>query len=467
MNNFFASIIEFFKKVFNISTEAKDPSDYKSDYFNIDGISITAALAERLSTLTLSDSTINIIGNSERAKYLSKFFEWVGNTKLPVIAQVCLGTGDCIVKPNTDGVRIGIDIIPNEQIVIVDSTADFLKAVLIKCDEAVKDNSVYERWEYHRLNQTADGKYYVTITQVCFKDGREISIKAIPAWADIKENAIVPNADRLLFGRFKCPKVNRKDVNSANGVPITSGAEYIVEQAKEAYARFNDEFDKSEKFIFADKRVFKTETVKNGNGTKVKKAVLPKGKESVIMDVNGSMSVDGQPLIHEFNPSIRDANLENGINLNLKMLEIFCGLDTGLLSKSENNYVNLDETRKSTQNTFAFITKFRDVIENGLQDLAYAVNVICNYNNITPMGDYTIDCDWSDSFVENMAERFNQMYQCHSLDDRIVTAAELRSWVMSIPLDTAEKQIEENTKSEEQQEQEIVNVDEPEIIENE
>lgn len=444
MNNFFQSIIDWFKTTLLIKPEKKTEKELSSDFFD-EKMSLTSVLAERLTTLTVSDNEINVLGTGARAEYIRQFTEWLDNCKLSAISQVCLGTGDCLARPNTDGKRIGLDIIDNKHFVIVDSIGDFLYGVLIKCDEVKKENDIYERWEYHKLNTDVNGVSYVSITQVAFKNGKKVNISEVDSWAGLKDNQTIPNVDRLLFGRFKSPKLNRTDINSANGVPITYGAEYVVECAKESYERFNKEMKDSEKIVFADKRIFKAEKVKNADGSYMEVNKLPKGKNNVIMTVNGSSSVDGQPLIHEFNPEIRTDKLSVGMQENLKMLELVCGFDSGILSESNTKYENLDATRKSVQNTFAFITNYRKTLEQGIKDLMYAVNVICNYNNITPMGEYDLDFNWSDSFVENMAERFNELLQAHSVG--AVTTSEVRSWVMDIDLDVAEEQLTEIAKS--------------------
>lgn len=444
MNSFFTSIIEWFKSAFGVKPEAKTSGEISSDYHDT-RMSITATMANRLTTLALADSSIEVAGDNQRAKYISTIADWISSRRLQTIGEVCLGTGDVLARPNTDGTRIGIDLIENQNFVIIDSIGDILNSVVIKCDEMIKENDVFERWEYHKLNTDADGVNYVSITQVAFKNGREYPITAIPAWSNIRENQIIPNVDRLLFGRFKCPTTNRQDINSPNGVPITVGNEYIVDEAKKAFSRYNSEFDKSEKFIFADKRVFKSAKRKQADGTVVEESRLPKGKENVIMTVNGSTQIDGSPLIHEFNPAIRDANLDAGIERNFRMLELFCGFSEGLLSKSTLTYTNVDEVRKSTQATFAFLTNFRKVLEDGLNDLFYAINAICNANEITPMGDYNVSYDWSDSMVESMTERFNELLQ--SLNMGTIDKAEFRSWTMNESLEVAKDKIAEIEKN--------------------
>ena len=83
------------------------------DYSDTTGISLTAVISNKLSTLTLQDSDITIEGDSARARYMQEFLDYYTGDLLDVAAEVALGTGDCIVKPHTDGKRLGVDIIKN------------------------------------------------------------------------------------------------------------------------------------------------------------------------------------------------------------------------------------------------------------------------------------------------------------------------------------------------------------------
>ena len=436
---FMNDIINWFKGNFGIVPEKKSYTETDSDFDKVDDLSITATLAERITVLATVDSTVEVVGNNQRAAFLNKYMKWIINSKLAAISEICLGTGDCLARPNTNGSRIGLDIIQNKDFRIVDSVGDFLISVMIKCDEIKKGTVTWERWEYHKLNEQV-GSNFVTIEQVAFKNGKRIDITEVDSWANLKEMQIVPNVDRLLFGRFKCPKLNRYDINSSNGVPITFGNERIVDQVKASYKRFNEEFENLEAMIFADKRVFKAERVKQADGSYKERASIPRGKERVIKNVSNP-SIDGNALIKEFAPNIRDASMDAGIERNLRMLELFCGFNEGVLSKSTLTYTNTDEVKKSSQATYSFISNLRKVYDQGLEDLMYAVNVICNYNNITPMGDYEIVSDWSDSFVESTAERFNQLLQSLNMDT--ISKPEFRSWVMNESLEVSEEKIAE------------------------
>lgn len=441
---FIADIIKWIKGKFGIDVEEKNSQEYETDFDETTKISLTSILSERVSMLTLLDSSVSIAGDNKRAKYMNEISNKLWFSILPKIANVCLGTGDCVVKCNTDGKRIGFDIIENNNFRIVESMGDFVYSMLIMCDEIKTNRSIFQRWEYHKLNEV-DGISYETITQVCFKDGKSVPIESIPGWNNINEYTKIPNVDRLLLGRFKSPKLNRDDYNSTTGVPITYGADEVVEEAKAAWRRYNKEMEDKETMIFAGKRLFENRkvTYTNASGTKITEdvSVLPKGKERIIHSIKGEKNIGDGGLIDIFSPDIREVALDSAIERNLKMLEMSCGLSEGLLSKSSMTYTNTDEIKKSLQATYSFITMFRKVLEQGMNDLLYAVDKISNYNEVTPIGNWVANYDWSDSYVESMTERYNQLLQSNGIG--AVDLAELRAWVMDEDVPIAQEHLDE------------------------
>ena len=98
------------------------------DYSRVDEITLTATVANTVATLTLQDSDITIEGDSARAKYMQDFLDYYTGDLLDVAAEVALGTGDCIVKPHTDGKRLGVDIIKNSDFVVCESIGNDILA---------------------------------------------------------------------------------------------------------------------------------------------------------------------------------------------------------------------------------------------------------------------------------------------------------------------------------------------------
>lgn len=400
-------------------------------YSEDEGINLTAAVANRLATLTMMDSGASIDGDGARAKYIAGFLEEYLRDRMPVAAEVSLGTGDCLVKPWTDGKRIGVDIIDNENFRVCDSIGNYIRSILIRCDELEQGGETYQRFEGQHI-EDVDGVSVLFINQFVFKGDTELTdqSKWPVAWQGIKQEDYIPNVDQLLMGRYKCPTVNRADVNSENGVKVTYGLDKVLEKAAEAYSRFNEEQKKKETMIFADRTLFAAD----GNGTRQ----LPPGKQKLFQMVRGK---DGKELVYEFSPDMRTEQLEKGIEVNFKMLELLAGLSAGILTTPTTNYATATEMKANLQLTFAFITKFREQLVKGTEDLLNAVDIICNRNNITPMGTWEVKFDWSSSYIENLEEQFNRLMQAESIG--AVENAEVRAWVMDEDLQTAEEKVKE------------------------
>lgn len=436
MNDFLQGIFLAIAKKMGLELVEKLPP--VDDYFTTDDISITAVLANRISTITLMDSGIMVKGDNKRAEFIDNFVQEYVKGRMRVAAEIALGTGDCLIKPNTDGKRIAVDIITNQNFRITENVGDFIYGCLIKCDEVKIKSSIYERVEYHRLrNIEADGgtKSVCYIYQMAYKDGKEVPISSVPQWAGLKVETAIPNVDRLLFGRYKCPTVNRNDVNSINGVPVTYGLSKCIDYAKDSYERFNSEFEEKETMIFAPKQFF-TKDSETG------KPVIPKGKDRLFMKLRGSNVEDG--FIQEYSPQIRDDSLTNGIEQNFKMLELLAGLSSGIITSPTTNFATATEMKANLQMSFAFITNFRNIIAKGTDDLVYSVNVICDANRITPTGTYELIPDWSYSYIESMESRFNQLMQAESLG--WIDKAEGRAWTMSEDYEKAKEKVEEIEK---------------------
>lgn len=65
--------------------------------------------------------------------------------------------------------------------------------------------------------------------------------------------------------------------------------------------------------------------------------------------------------------------------------------------------------RAALNNTFSVITKFRRQLEKGTNDLLTAVDAIANRNNLSPIGPWTVQYDWSSAYIEQMNEHFTQL----------------------------------------------------------
>ena len=405
--------------------------DFDSDFYDVSDISMTAVLSDRLSTMIIADSDVEVTGN--RSQVLSDFMEEYFKTKLKPTVFTSLGTGDCLAVPVTNGKVFDVDIITNENFAIISSIGQKIYSAVMQRDTFTRNNKTYRRFEFHGLEEV-DGVSICRIYRYGYVDDKEVPLHSVKDWENIPEETIIPNVDQLLFGRFKCPTVNRENINSAQGVPITYGLSVAVEKAKESYVRFNAEYQRKETKIFAAKQLWK----KSNNNDKYE---LPSGGEYIWVKES---SLDGEKLpIKEFAPDLRYNDLRGGVEFNFKMLELFCGLSSGVLTDVQSvDLATATAIRASLHNTFAFINTMRKVIESGCDQLAYAISMLYNANSQSgTIGDYEVSYRWDYQMMENSTETFQQYLQAYGIGE--IKKGEIRSWLKGISQEQAEKDLEE------------------------
>ena len=87
-----------------------------------------------------------------------------------------------------------------------------------------------------------------------------------------------------------------------------------------------------------------------------------------------------------------------------------------------------------------------------IEDVAYAIDVLAEFYNLTPSGargQYEITYDWDTSMIESSTEAFAQMSELQSRG--MVSKAELRQWVRGGTLEEAQEAIDEIDASSESQ----------------
>lgn len=417
--NYIQTIITAIAKRFGLELQ-EIPPDVGKPWSDTTGINLKAIVSEKVNTLTFQDSKIRIIGDSARANWLRDFLENYADERIPVAGDVSLGTGDGILKPYTDGKRYGLDIIggDNGDFRVCESIGNDILACVLKTGE-IRDEkgNVFQRFEVHMVRdavtEAGQDTTALLIYNLFYKNKREIrpGDQGFPvAWDGIPDSMVIPNYGKPLFGRIKCPTVNRKNVNGANGVDIAHGAEYAMQKVVEAYERFNNEYEMKEPMVFSAKTLFQRK--QDGEGKPVYE--LPKGKKRLFTSVRPGDGDVGK-LIKEYSPQIYGDQHELALQVDFRMVEICIGLSYGILSHSELRYTNTDEIRASLNQTFAYITRYRRSIEKGVRDCLEGIDALLNLNGTVPIGDWDIQFDWSSGFVESMTQQFNQMMMANGV----------------------------------------------------
>ncbi len=420
----------FIKIAKKLNLELVKKTDTKVRYSD-NGLNPTAIGAAVIANIAIDDSDVIIDGDNARANAIREIKEYYADEIQTAVAEVSLGTGDAIVRPYTDGKHIGLNIIGNDNFIITENIGTYIKGVIMKLDEYEKNNKTYRLFESQSLKDNVSPTV-IYIRRFAYENDKEIDL-INTNWDNMSFEEVI-TAEQLLIGRYKCPTVNRENYNSANGVPITFGCEEIIENIKSKYKQYNDEFDRKQALIFADKSMFKTE--KNESG-----AVKYKMDSTHFIKIRGNVDGGVKGMIEDYSPDIRETEFKEAINLNFAILELCCGFSRGIFTKPEISFATATEMINSLKKTFSFVKRFRKRISNGDKMLFNAINIIMNLNGTTPIGDWNIRHDWSYEYIESTVERFNQLLQGHI--EGVVSDETLCAWINNLTEEEAQKYMAE------------------------
>lgn len=429
-------LAEMFRKIADkLNKQEKVKSIDETDYTEVDNISITSIIAGRLATLVTSDSSATITGDSRAVKALTPFLDSFYNKDLKKSLSAAFGTGDALVIPITDkyGQFYDVNVIPNSEFQIYEEFGSHLYSVGVKRDSFEDNHDTYTWSETHSIEKDEKGINVWVIRRYAFKGAKaekEISWASVERWKDIPQIQAFPNVDYLPFGRFKCPTVNRNNLNAKQGVPITYGQDYLVDQVKKSITRFYRECENKETILFAGKQMFTLD--RSGN------PVL--NKRGVFHLVNTDMDTEQLP-VKEFSPDLRVNQMIDGINEGFKLLEMACELSAGVMTPVESGMATATEIRASQNPLFAFESVMWKVIESGINDLLKGIEILYNSNNAVALGKYEVSYEWDYSMRESSTETFQQYLQAFGIGE--IKKGEIRAWIKGISQEQAELELAE------------------------
>lgn len=397
-------------------------SDNQID-FSASGLNPTAIGSNVVANIAIDDSDIIIDGENARADAIRNLKEYYTDEFQNAVAEICLGTGDAIVRPYTDGKYIGLNVIGNDKFIITECIGTHIKGVIMLLDEYTKNNKTYRLFESQTLKEDNENKSLVYVRRFAYVDDKETSLLNT-SWKDIqKEETIIAN--QLLLGRYKCPTINRDNYNSVNGVPITFGCEDIISTIQNKYKQYNEEFDQKQSLIFADKTMFS-----NKNSDDKESGTKKQISGKIFFKIKGGLNNGVKDMIEDYSPAIRETEFREANNFNLSVLELCCGFSRGVFTTPETAFATATEMKNSLKKTFAFVKRFRKRLELGDKMLFNAINIVMNLNGLTPLGDWEIRHDWSYDYIEETKERFNQLVQGHSAG--VVKDETLCAWINNL-----------------------------------
>lgn len=451
-------VIERFTGNTSRTAQGRDIEQRHRDYRRKgESFSVEAEISEALADLLLMGASFPIAGDSERATFLDSTSDTFMRTTAKRAVVSAFLTGDCIVVPSWNGRNIANMIVPSESFTIFACAGDEITSCGYVLDSKQKRGQTYYLMQSVELvpytandgSQTFQCLYQTYVT----KNGEigSSTLSDFPEWAERYTNRwSVPNVDRLLIGRYKSFSIDPLHVNNPKGVPICFGGSEYIEEIHYLLGQLHTEFEFSEKGLIASKRMFQ-EVDENGEPY----TDLPRGKKRLWMFNRGSVKGDGEQ-ITEWAPDIRYQGYLEALDKHEKLLERSVGVSAGIISNpNDYNYENVDNVRKSQTKTMSFISTARKQAEQMLDQLIYTWNVLANYYEITPLGEYSASFDWSDEYIETFTDKQNAILAGESIG--ATDAVDYRMFLYNETPEAAAMRVDEIKQGKA--------LDEPELIE--
>jgi A118 family predicted phage portal protein len=364
-------------------------------------LNLPSSIAKELATTVTIEMDLEITG-SARADYLNAQIEPVLSS-IRRYAEFAAAKGGLVFKPYIDGDKITVDFVQADQFYPVAFDANGKITAGVFSDQKVIGNYFYTRLESHAL--LADGYHVInTAWRSSVKDtlGNQVPLDTIPEWAGLEPEVTITNVKAPLFAYFKMPFANNIDTTSPLGVSIYSRAVDLIKQADQQWTDFLWEFESGKRALYTDPLAFEKDPT-------TKKPKLPDRRLYRLLDLQGK--IDKQGLFEEWTPTLREANILNGLDAILRRIEFNCGLAYGVLSNPEAVALTATEIKAGKQRYYATVVDTQKALETALDDLLYAMDVWATLGNLSPRGNYSTIYWWDDSIVADHDTAFTQDLQ--------------------------------------------------------
>lgn len=420
MNTFMQMLKPLIQLLYNKIVLANDDQIAKTEadaeaYRQAMSENVVAMVANTLSTYTLSDSTISIIGDNARAEILREVSDRHFATLKGVLADA-LGVGLVVSLPNTHVVgnrqKLCIDTVGKDRVFLTEVAGDDVISCTIVADVRVINSRTYIRLADYTLDKDA----YIIRSRAVL-DGSPAPLDVLPDWADIQPEIRISGVDRLPLAFLKCPISNRVPDNR-EAVPITFGCEKTIAKIAETLAQIETEFKSKETRIFANEQLFDN-----------------KNRLANVYKTIG----DNPDFFEVVSPDIRSSAFFDKLTHHFAMLEREIGCSAGVLTELATSSATATEIRAKMYKTFALCTDIQKAVERYYTDLMYSCDVMANVYNISPVGDYDIKFDWSYGLLEDPAATYQQIKE--GVSDGVISKAEYRRYITDETLAEAEEAV--------------------------
>ena len=386
-----------------------DNEEFTYEYEDIKDINFTAIFANKLANYTVSDSNIDVVGDSPRAILLNDVLKRLKKQLKKAVSRD-LGAGGVLVIPYVARNKIYFNILSQNRFIINKRVGEDIIDCTVMAEHIVKDDEHYYRWADYTLQ---DGNLYIRYHAT--NEDTKIDMKSVVEWANIEDMAI-SNVEKMPFMYIKSPADNRHE-NNDYGVPITFGCKKQIDKIMHTLEQIEREFDLKEVFVGADVTMFNGDNALPTNGLYKK------------------VNAGDDEFWEVFDPEFRSEPLFNKLMNQCAMLEKQVGTSKGILTDVETSNATATEIKKMLKDTFDLVDDIRASLEDGINDFISACDVLANYYNLSPQGEYEVTYDWSYDLLEDSASTFSQLVQ--GVNQGVIKKVELRQFLK--PSETIEE----------------------------
>lgn len=416
------NLIDFFLRLFpwikpqTSDAEQQENVSYSAQYADTSDLNLTAIVANKIANIVTSDATMEVVGDSPRAALLNDALQRFAFT-LWKVTQRTLGLGGVVLKPYLYAGKLHTEALSQDRYFIIERQGEKVTQAGFVAEVIKRNHHTYVRTEYHALD--ASGVY--TIEQRATMDDSEVALSSVPEWAGLQPIQSIAGVEQMLFAPLMNPVDNRKQLHSPYGVPITYGQDKLMAEIVALISDMQREFDDKKTFIGVADTLF-------SGANKLPADGIYKKFES-----------DDDNFFEVFSPDIRDESYARGIDYKLGLLEKAIGVNKGVLTELETKGATATEIRRSTADTFALVDSVRKGIENAVEQLVYAYNVIANAAGLSPAGEYALKFDWSYALLEDSQETFSQLMDALGAGE--IPPGHVAAFVLDVPLEEAQAQL--------------------------
>lgn len=408
------------------------------------GLSVEGIVCETLANLTCMDFDMPVSGQGERARTLDRLStEFCQGTLVSAVATGML-TGDSLTVPIWTGNGFVNAVIPAGRWRILEKAGDEPTAVAYVVDEVQRGVTNYKLLQVMDVlgyDAAGGGRSVGCRSRLMVAVNDHVageSLRVNQAWADayagggdVAEPIVVPECPSLLVARWRNFAVDPASPNATYGAPACFGASAPIREIHYLLDQMHAEFELSEKAVFASKSAFTSD--KDGN------PMLPKGRDRLYMLTRGHGV--GDATMQEWAPTIQNGPYESALEVQKRLVEKAVGVDSGIISTPNDiNYMNVDNVRKSTVNTQAFVKHARDVTEAYLDRLLWCWDTLLNYHG-QPTGTYDVQYNWNDDYVNTFADQSQAML--NGVGIGATDALDYRMLILREPPEVARQRVEE------------------------